>query len=58
MTWERTVLGTRAQPRFGSAWSTVLLAVFGLLFVLIGWIVLAVIVWLLAGASFVIWRMR
>jgi hypothetical protein len=58
MSWERTVLGTRTQPRFGSSWSTVALVAIGLLFLLIGFVVGAVIVWALAAISFVIWRMR
>ena len=58
MSWERTVLGTRARPRFGSSWSVVLLVAVGLLFLLIGSLLGAVIVWALAALAFFVWRMR
>ena len=58
MSWERTVFGTRREPRFGSWWSIVLLAGLGLLFLLFGALILAVLGWVLAAVAFAIWRMR
>jgi hypothetical protein len=50
----RTILGTNASPRYGSAWSIGLLGALGLLFVLVGWLVLGIVfLALAAGAVFV-----
>ena len=58
MSWERTVFGTRAQPRFGSWWSIAVLVALGLLFLLFGAVILAVLLWVVAAVAFAIWRMR
>ena len=58
MSWERTVLGTRREPRFGSWWSVALLAAVGLIFLLFGSVILAVLFWALAAVALMIWRMR
>jgi len=58
VSWERTVFGTRAQPRFGSWWSIAVLVALGLLFLLFGSVILAVLLWVVAAVAFGIWRMR
>ena len=58
MSWERTVFGTRREPRFGSWWSVAILAALGLIFLLGGALILAVLSWVLAAAALMIWRMR
>jgi hypothetical protein len=58
MSWERTVFGTRAQPRFGSWWSIALLVALGLLFLLFGSWLLALVLWALAAVAVSIRRMR
>ena len=58
MSWERTVFGTRAQPRFGSWWSVALLVALGLVFLLFGSLLVAVVLWALAGLALSFWGMR
>ena len=58
MSWERTVFGTRREPRFGSWWSIALLAALGLIFLLFGSVILGALFWVLAAVAFMIWRMR
>ncbi len=54
MGWEHTVFGTTGRPRYGSGLSIGVLAVVGLLSLLIGSLVVAILFWLLAaGAVFV-----
>jgi hypothetical protein len=58
VSWERTVFGTRREPRFGSWWSIALLAALGLIFLLFGSVILGAVFWVLAAVAFMIWRMR
>jgi hypothetical protein len=58
VSWERTVFGTRREPRFGSWWSIALLAALGLIFLLFGSVILGALFWVLAAVAFMIWRMR
>jgi hypothetical protein len=58
MGWERTVFGTRAQPRYGSPVSIAVLAAIAIVLVLLGAWVVAVIVAVLAVGALLVRRMR
>ncbi len=58
MGWERTVFGTTGRPRYGSGLSIAVLLVIGLLLLLLGSWVLAVVFWLLAAGAVLVRSVR
>jgi hypothetical protein len=54
----RKILGTSASPRYGSAWSIGLLGALGLLFVLVGWLVLGIVLLVLAAGGLFVRSVR
>ena len=54
----RKILGTSRNPRYGSMWSIGVLGALGLLFVLVGWLVLGIVFLVLAAGGLFVRSVR